>query len=160
MTREEIDSIGTWASQMRKYPLYTPKQKMKLAKSILKLRYKMIGSGLNRMVFDLDNGYVLKVAFSGIGLISNKQEYNLYHSCKEEVRQFLCPVFEMGEGWIIMKKMDRKASMTSQHLLNLIAMRSKFYRNGILPVDLRFGNVALSQENKMLVIDYGLFITI
>ncbi|PLT29379.1 hypothetical protein [Peribacillus deserti] len=160
LTKQERQLIERWVSQMGNYPLDTPYQKMKIAEQIMQLPYKMIGNGLNRMVFDLGNGYVLKVAVSGIGLTSNKKEYTLYHSCHKEIRPFLCPVLEMGEGWIVMKKVKRKAAININNLISLVMLSSTFYRNGILPVDLRLDNVALSTENKMIVIDYGLFIAL
>lgn len=143
---------------MSKYPLRTPRQKVQLAKCTLTLPYKIIGNGLNRMVYDLGNGYVLKIALSKIGLISNTKEFNLFHNSDLEIQQYLCPVIEMGQGWIVMKKMNRNVPMKLVNLQKLIELRKKFLRYRILPVDLRLGNVALTQDNHMIVIDYGLFI--
>jgi hypothetical protein len=33
----------------------------------------------------------------------------------------------------------------------------KFLSYGVIPIDLRLANVAYSEDNKMVVIDYGLF---
>jgi hypothetical protein len=145
---------------MSKYPFRTPWKKINLAQGTLTLPYKIIGSGLNRMVYDLGNGYVLKIAFSEIGLISNNREFNLYHSSQPDIQQYLCPVMERGQGWIVMKKMDRKVSMNLVNLQKLNELTMKFLLHRIIPVDLKLGNVALTQDNKMIVIDYGLFITL
>jgi RIO-like serine/threonine protein kinase len=143
---------------MKKYPLHTPRKKMKLAQPTLELPYKIIGNGLNRMVYDLGNEYVLKIALSEIGLISNAQEFNLYHNSPPDIRQHLCPVMEMGQGWVVMKKMDCKVSMNLVNLQNLSELTMKFLLRGIVPVDLKLANIALTHDNQMVVIDYGFFI--
>lgn len=40
-------------------------------------RYKLIGSGSGRRVFDLENGYVVKVAKNKKGIAQNKAEYKI-----------------------------------------------------------------------------------
>jgi hypothetical protein len=157
LSSKEIDSIEAWISIMKTHPLSTPKEKMKLAKRTLDLPYKIIGNGLNRMVYDLGNGYVLKIALSEIGLISNTQEFNLYHSSHPDIRKYLCPVMEKGKGWIVMKKMDRKVSINLVNLHKLSELTMKFLLRGIVPVDLRLSNIALTDDNQMVVIDYGFF---
>ena len=39
--------------------------------------YKYIGSGSSRDVFDLENGYVIKVAKNKAGIAQNKAEYKI-----------------------------------------------------------------------------------
>ncbi|WP_315078908.1 hypothetical protein [uncultured Clostridium sp.] len=39
--------------------------------------YRYIGSGSSRDVFDLENGYVIKVAKNRAGIAQNKSEYNI-----------------------------------------------------------------------------------
>ena len=158
LSSKEIGSIDAWISEMKKYPLLIPTKKRKLAQRTLELPYKLIGNGLNRIVYDLDNGYVLKIAFSEIGLISNGQEFSLYHSAHPDIKQYLCPVKEKGQGWIVMKKMERKAPINLENLQKLSTLTMKFLLRGIIPVDLRLANIALSHDNEMVVIDYGLFI--
>ncbi|WP_252232346.1 hypothetical protein [Clostridium sp. ZBS15] len=41
--------------------------------------YRYIGSGSSRDVFDLGNGYVIKVAKNRAGIAQNKSEYNISH---------------------------------------------------------------------------------
>lgn len=159
LTSKEIDSIDEWISKMAIYPLSIPREKIKLAQRTLELPYKVIGNGLNRMVYDLGNGYVLKIALSEIGLKSNTQEFNLYHSSHPDILKFLCPVMEKGQGWIVMKKMDRKVSISLVNLQKLSELTMKLLLKGIVPVDLRLSNIALTDDNQMVVIDYGFFTT-
>ncbi|MGE6261015.1 hypothetical protein ACQKCU_24575 [Heyndrickxia sporothermodurans] len=158
LSSKEIGSIDAWIFEMKKYPLLIPSVKKKLAQRTLEFKHKIIGNGLNRMVYDLGNGYVLKIALSEIGLISNAQEFCLYHCSHPDIRQYLCPVMEKGHGWIVMKKMDRKVSMNLVNLQKLSDLTMKFLLRGIVPVDLRLANIALTHDNEMIVIDYGLFI--
>ncbi|PLT35090.1 hypothetical protein [Bacillus sp. V5-8f] len=160
LTSKDIKSIHEWMAIYRRYLLYTPWQKKQLALRTLTLPYKVIGNGLNRMVYDLDNGYVLKIALSEIGVISNSQEFNLYQTSDSTIRKYLAPVMEMGQGWIVMKKMDHKVPINLVSLQNLTELTMKFLLHRVVPVDLRLGNVALTNDNQMIVIDYGLFITL
>ncbi|HEY2420778.1 MAG TPA: hypothetical protein VGI04_05160 [Neobacillus sp.] len=159
LTRNEMDSIEAWISIMRIDPLSIPKEKMKLAQRTLELPYRIIGNGLNRMVYDLGNGYVLKIALSGLGLISNTQEFNLYHTSHPDIQKYLCQVMEKGQGWIVMKKMDRRVSLNLVNLQKLSKLTMKFLLRGIVPVDLRLSNIALSDDNQLVVIDYRFFTT-
>ncbi|OCA86127.1 hypothetical protein A8F94_13615 [Bacillus sp. FJAT-27225] len=156
--RIEIQSIQTWIGHLGKYILYTPMQRAKIAQRTLNFPYAVIGSGLNRIVYDLGNGYVLKVPLSFIGLASNANEFHLYHYAHPDIKQHLCPVIELGLGWIVMKKMDRKMAVNLENLQKIGQLTQKFLLHFIVPVDLMPRNVALTHDNKIIVIDYGLFI--
>jgi hypothetical protein len=117
----------------------------------------MIGYGFNRIVFDLNNGYILKIAMCDVGLIGNANEAHIYNNCKKEVKKYLCPVKEFGSGWIIMKKMDNKVPFAIMEYAKLIELQINFLMHGIIPIDLRLANVAYTEDNQMVVIDYGLF---
>ncbi|MGE8078851.1 hypothetical protein [Peribacillus loiseleuriae] len=158
LSREEIKAIEFWISQMGEYHFFTTtEQRIVPAKNILKFKYKMIGHGYNRIVYDLNNGYILKIALSEIGLIGNANEAYLYNNCNEEVQKYICPVKEFGSGWIIMKKMDTNVSHEIMEYAKLIELELIFLSYGIIPIDLRLANVAISEDNEMVAIDYGLF---
>lgn len=159
LTINDIGAIDRWISKMKETPLSLPSDKRKLAQRTLDLPYHVIGYGLNRLVYDLGSGYVLKIAFSEIGLICNTQEHTLYDNSNPEIRNYLCPVLAKGDGWIVMKKMERKASIKIENLEKLSKLSLIFLLHGIIPVDLRLANVALTDDNQMVVIDYGLFTT-
>jgi hypothetical protein len=157
LTSEDIQSIHLWMSKMRQYRYYPVNLKVKKSKSTLNLNYPLIGHGLNRIVYDLNNGYVLKVAFSKLGHMSNENEYKIYKNSHARVQKHLCPIIESGDGWIIMKKMDSIVPMRIMELHKLNALGAKFLMYGIIPLDLRFANVAFSEDREIMVIDYGLF---
>ncbi len=158
LSREEIQAIESWISQIGDYHIFTTtQQRIVTAKNTLKFKYKIIGHGFNRIVYDLNNGYILKVALSEVGLIGNANEAYLYNNCTEEVQKYLCPVKEFGTGWLIMKKLATNIPQAIMEYPKLIELQFIFLSYGIIPIDLRLANVAFSEDNEMVVIDYGLF---
>lgn len=155
---EEIQAIDSWVAKMGKHHFFeTTAQRMTSATKTLNLQYEMIGHGYNRIVYDLDNGYILKVALSEVGMVANANEAHIYNNCREEVRKYICPVSEYDSGWIIMKKMDTSVRHAVLDYMKLIKLEIIFLKYGMIPIDLRIANVAFSEEQEMVVIDYGLF---
>jgi hypothetical protein len=155
----DIQSIDLWISKMKQNWFRTIRQKSEKAKSTLQLPYTIIGGGTNRIVYDLNNGNVLKVAISNWGLQCNKTEFEIYTHCPNDLRKHLCPVKESGNGWIIMDKMDRKVPFDIHYLTKIPELEMKFLMAGIIPMDMKKrANLALTKENEIIVIDYGLFI--
>ncbi|MFJ7365781.1 hypothetical protein ACIQWQ_16930 [Peribacillus frigoritolerans] len=158
LSRQEVKAIESWISQMGKFQFYkTAGQNMSTARRTLKFKYKIIGHGFNRVVYDLNNGYILKVAFSEVGLISNANEAYIYNNCNEKVKKYLCPVKEYGTGWIIMKKVDTNVPFAIKEYTKLFKLELNFLWCGIIPIDLRLDNVGYNGNDEMVVIDYGLF---
>lgn len=122
------------------------------------MNYKIIGIGKTRIVYDLDNGYVVKIAHSKKGLTSNRTEFQLYNRCSSRLRRHLCPVIEYGDGWVVMKKMHRMESLTEEYETKLLRLRRRFLNEGIVARSLRSKNLAVSRDNnRIIVIDYGSF---
>lgn len=67
---------------------------------------KAINYGTRRIVYDLENGTVLKIAKSKIGVESNMTEVKIYKSShfpiKNHLGQFL--KYEDDYSWLIMKR--------------------------------------------------------
>ncbi|OLO28585.1 hypothetical protein BTR23_17790 [Alkalihalophilus pseudofirmus] len=76
--------INLWILKINQYQKLNILQKVNIAKKVLKLRYKMIGFGYHRIVYDLENGFVLKVAISIAGIYNNKTENQIYHFSQED----------------------------------------------------------------------------
>ncbi|MCK1983603.1 MULTISPECIES: hypothetical protein [Peribacillus] len=158
LSMQEIKAIESWISQIGIFQFYiTAGQIVSTARKTLKFKYKMIGHGLNRIVYDLNNGYILKIALSEVGLLSNENEAYIYDNCNEKVKKYICPVKEHGTGWIIMKKVDTKVPFTIKEYTKLIKLELKLLKYGIIPIDLRLDNVGYNENDEMVVIDYGLF---
>ncbi|WP_409300722.1 hypothetical protein [Peribacillus sp. SCS-155] len=159
LSDSEVESIHSWVDKFGKNWFKTSLHKKYDAKKALKLNYKIIGFGFNRLVYDLNNGYVLKVAVSPEGYISNENEYDIYRNCDKQLKGYLCPVIERGHGWIVMKKMKTSLIRAAMDTDKLILLQLTFLKHGIIPIDLRLANVAFTEENEMVAVDYGLFTT-
>lgn len=48
-------------------------------------KYKLLGVGSSRKVYDLNNGYVLKLAIDVRGILQNKNEHKIYSEAKSEL---------------------------------------------------------------------------
>jgi hypothetical protein len=126
---------------------------------------RVIGEGSSRVVYDLGNGYVLKVAKSKHGIISNKKEVNIYKSAPSPVRKHLATIINYGNGyrWLVMRKYTRTFPQLNKYRQKILALILKFRRNGIVPHDLRvykgghYQNLRLKHNGKIVVIDYGGF---
>jgi len=153
----EIKSINLWLSKMHHYKDNSKSQRANKAKEILQLEHKMIGNGRNRIVYDLNNGYVLKVALTEWGIQSNKTEFKIYNHCPVDLREHLCLVKEDGHGWIIMKKMEIEVP-DEIYNKELTQLKNKFLAAGIKPKDMWKSNMRLSKKGKITVVDYGNFI--
>lgn len=157
LSEREIQSINVWISKMDPYKGKDPGQKVKKAESILKLKYKRIGNGRSRIVYELNNKYVLKIALSEKGLKGNQTEFEIYKNCPPKLRKHLCPVKEFGYGWIIMKKISLKVPKNEIYDEKLSQLRDRFLKAGIIPHDTRSCNIMLSKKDKIIIIDYGNF---
>ncbi len=127
---------------------------------------KQIGSGRKRIVYDLGNGYVLKVAKSKAGRDSNKTEYRLYHSSRiGSLRKHLAKVIKYKSRWIMMKKYTRPFRDSKKNRMQYLRLKRRFRQKGIIPRDMysmtRKGpsltNLRLDRKGKIIVIDYGNF---
>jgi hypothetical protein len=127
---------------------------------------KLIGWGRKRKVYDLGNGYVLKVAKSKAGLLSNKTEFLLYHSKRAgHLRKHLGKVTKYGHRWLIMKKYVKPFCNSSKYRKKYRILKRKFRQSGIYPLDMysmthkgpSLTNLRLNYKGEIIVIDYGNF---
>jgi len=141
--------------------------KRKLNKDVRKWikKKKKISSGKNRVVYDLNNGYVLKVVRSKAGIGHNRREIKVYRSSGSSIRKHLAEIKDYGNLWLIMKKYDKKFPKSSKaYRKKLKKLKSKFRRKGIDPKDMfnrnhnpKVKNLRLNRKGRIIVIDYGDF---
>jgi hypothetical protein len=156
LSSNDLQTIDSWIVNMNKRGYWDIHHRISIAKKSLKLNYDIIGNGFFRIVYDLGNGYVLKVAISDYGIQSNKTEYEIYNKCSPIIRNSLCPVIQYGYSWIIMKKLTRKIPEITP--IMIFRLKDKFLTYGIIPNDLKKDNLALSNRHTITVIDYGNFV--
>jgi hypothetical protein len=125
----------------------------------------IIGVGARRVVYDLGNGFVLKVVKSKFGIKNNKREVMIYRSSLLEIRKHLGQIKKYGDGysWLVMKKYSRDLPKSIKYSRKLYKIKAKFIKNGIVPYEAsgRYGpnynNIRLKTNGEIVVIDYGNF---
>jgi hypothetical protein len=129
---------------------------------------KLIGIGGTRIVYDLGNGYVFKIAKSKKGILCNKMEATMYQSSlKPLLKDHLAPIIDYDKAyrWIIMKKYDRKFPAASEiYRRKLKKLVKTFLVHRIIPSDgVRHyikpytPNLRIKRNRQIVVIDYGGF---
>ncbi|MBB3125432.1 hypothetical protein FHS19_000086 [Paenibacillus rhizosphaerae] len=129
---------------------------------------KFIGEGARRVVYDIGNGFVIKVAKSKYGIKSNKKEVFIYFSSPYSIRKHLGKIIDYGDEyrWIIMRKYNQNFPHSKKYKEKLYELRSKFSYYGIIPYEVvmrkdgnpNYNNLRVKNSKKIIVIDYGNFI--
>ena len=135
-----------------------------LKANIEKKQYRLIGSGSGRFVFDLDNGYVVKVAKNRRGVIQNKAEYQIASTERSHV---FAKIVEVSEDfhYLIMEKAEKLKSFSevwsyyqvnnNRELFRTDVFRDILQKHNLLSVDLcRISSWGMI-KNKPVIIDFG-----
>ena len=125
-------------------------------------RYPFIGRGSARTVYDLQNGYVAKVARNRKGIAQNKAEYSIF---QREGSYMLAPISYMYDDYyvIIMQKAEPLFSKRELKRELKIAYGPYFfdeiddllYRNHLLWGDIKRINSWGYLDNRPVLVDYG-----
>lgn len=132
--------------------------------NIRKGNYQYIGSGSGRRVFDLGNGYVVKVAKNNKGIAQNEAEYHISSSDQSNI---FAKTIQVSEDFrmLIMEKADRIRDFSevrkyfnvksNRELFQLEKIRSVLPNYDLLLNDLyRTANWGMI-NNRPVIIDYG-----
>ncbi|WP_284637697.1 hypothetical protein [Paenibacillus silviterrae] len=130
------------------------------AEKKLKLSYKVLGIGNYRIVYEMDDGYVLKVATCKQGIVSNQIEKHIYKNSPQSVRYHLVKVKKGGKGWIIVEKAE-KLPRETRYISKVAELKQKFEDVGIIADDIyegrpNWGNLGIKAK-EIVVVDYGKF---
>ncbi len=126
----------------------------------------IIGSGARRIVYDLGNGYVLKVAKTKYGIKSNKREVRTFKSSPPSIKKLLGKItsYEKKYKWLKMKKYTQKFPHLKGYRRKLYRLRNVLRNYGINPYEIlsnrglpNYRNLRLKQNGRIIVIDYGNF---
>jgi len=126
--------------------------------------YKYIGSGSGRIVYDLGNGYVVKVAKNRKGLGQNKTEYRIALVDDSGLFAYI-PIVSENFKFLVMDKADRIKDISyvwnyfnvrnNQEIYSIQKLQRKSSRYGLLLQDIRrvvnWGQI----NGKPVIIDYG-----
>lgn len=127
-------------------------------------KYSLIGSGSGRLVYDLDNGYVVKVAKNKKGIVQNKAEHEISTMSKSGL---LAKVIAISENshYLIMEKAERIRSISlvweyykvnSNHELYRVPDIKELYKNyHLLYGDLGRKSSWGFMHGRLVIIDFG-----
>lgn len=73
-------------------------------KTQLLKKYKIIGRGSSRAVFEIDKNHVLKLPTSEKGIYQCRVENRIYNSVNEYYEKYLCPILLFENNRLIMKR--------------------------------------------------------
>ena len=128
-------------------------------------KFLFLGEGISRVVFAIDDNYVIKVSKGREGLYQNRVENYVYTHAKAEFRKYLCPIIWTKPDVIVMPRAIQLSSLTSEKYIDLktirpeisakrdllhLAKRFYLYYNDIKSVS-SWGIV----NNIAMLIDYG-----
>jgi hypothetical protein len=97
----------------------------------LNFPYKIMCKGVNRVVFDMGNGYVLKVAISIKGIKDYKIEAFLYKITPSYLKRHLGRVISNGNGWLLMRKFENQIPRTLKYKKKILHVLNKFVKRRI-----------------------------
>ncbi|MBP1933698.1 hypothetical protein [Ammoniphilus resinae] len=156
-------SIQEWIDTLNQHGEAEKAHRANQAKKKLNLPYKILGVGNNRIVYEWNEKYILKVAISKKGIRQISNETRLFTCATDELRKYLAPVTESGPGWLLMKKMVTPIPTTKKSLREVLRIILTFEQANICPKDIlgknepKWSNFALDQEGELVIIDYGGF---
>lgn len=64
--------------------------------------FPIIGEGSGRVVFQINNKYVLKFPKSKMGMLQCKIEHEIYDKIDSKLKKYLCPIYLHKNGRLIM----------------------------------------------------------
>lgn len=127
-------------------------------------KYRYIGSGSSRKVFDLGNGYVIKVARNRAGMAQNESEYRISCYDKSDLFAKVVPVSN-DLRFLIMEKADKIYNISDVwkyfnvnskvELFNLKELKDIMKNYNLLMSDLNRKSSWGMINGKPVIIDYG-----
>lgn len=130
----------------------------------IRRRYDYLGQGISRIVFGLNEKYVIKLAKGREGFYQNSVEIYVYDNAKK-YRKFLCPIMRGKKELILMKRAIPLSSYTNSEIVDLRKMfkddedfemlmefKEKFY---MLEEDIWATSSWGILDDKFVLIDYG-----
>ncbi len=135
-----------------------------ISKNIGIKKYQLIGSGSGRLVYDLDNGYVVKMAKNKKGLLQNKAEYQIASANKSRLLAKILAISDDFQ-YLIMEKAEKIKAMSEvltyyevhnfRELFRLEDFKEFTNKHDLLLVDLRRLNSWGVVKGKPVLIDFG-----
>lgn len=126
--------------------------------------YRFIGSGSGRRVFDLENGYVVKVAKNKRGVAQNEAEQQIALADDTDLFAKIAQVSD-DHILLIMEKADKIRGISdvwkyfnvksNRELFQLKELRESYSKYNLLLSDLSRSDNWGKIDEKLVIIDYG-----
>ena len=81
----------------------------------IRRNFPLIGEGSGRIVFQIENDFVLKFPKNKMGALQSKVENNIYDKCETKLRKYLCPIY--------MYKNDRLIMLRTMPLIQIVGYK-------------------------------------
>ena len=127
-------------------------------------KYRYIGGGSSREVYDLNNGYVVKVAKNRAGIEQNKTEYRIYSKDNTGIFAKIVQVSDNYE-YVVMKKARKVKRIEEVWKYFNVSNKMEFYNVGEIERLRNKYNLILADINRvsswgiingnLVIIDYG-----
>ena len=140
----------------------------KMSKREISNEFRYLGEGGGRIIYVIDNNYVIKLSKSDGGDKQCETENYIYNDVQENLKKYLCPVVWYKEDMLIMRKAIPLAKERREKNKNVfkffgISNEDRIYSNTmelIETYDLLYGDVkSLSSwgilDNNIVLVDYG-----
>ncbi|MFC6230661.1 hypothetical protein ACFQI7_22820 [Paenibacillus allorhizosphaerae] len=109
----------------------------------------------------MGKGYILKVARVTKGMKCNSREVRLYHRVPSSLRKHLGKIVDHGDGWLIMRKIDKHLPKTRDYKKKVSKVYRKFKRYGVKISDIiqsgkpNKANIRVNKKRRVVLIDYA-----
>ncbi|HEY5563836.1 MAG TPA: hypothetical protein VIK72_19140 [Clostridiaceae bacterium] len=92
---------------------------LSLSYAALEKKYEYLGEGSGRIVFGINDKYVIKVAKNNNGQVQNKIENIIYNEIEDKYKKYLCPVYLSRNHRLIMKRAIPLLSIVKNESLDI-----------------------------------------
>ncbi|HEY5560857.1 MAG TPA: hypothetical protein VIK72_03715 [Clostridiaceae bacterium] len=128
-------------------------------------RFKYLGAGSSRAVYEISTDCVGKFSFNKGGDSQCSLENHIFNNCRAYFREYLCPIIWYKKGMVIMKKAEPLGNIDYNMDLNLERIgRGENVRRDMRALarkyDLLYGDLLAPSSwgfirEKLYLIDYG-----
>jgi hypothetical protein len=139
-----------------------------MGKTDIERKFQYLGEGAGRIVYALNDQYVIKLSKSKGGDMQCEMEYYVYQHTPANMKKYLCPVVWYRDDLLIMKRATSLVKQRDDRHKNIfryfnINVNDPFYKNINILIDkfdLLYGDVkSLSSwgllDGSLRLIDYG-----
>lgn len=88
-------------------------------------RFEYLGEGISRIVYGINDQWVIKIAKGREGLYQNKVELYVFKHCGTRFRKYLCPIVWYRQDMLVMPRAIPLSKITRCKKVNLKAIRSE-----------------------------------